>query len=62
MTKYDYKRFSSITASLPPSVNPLGIKHYFDDDLFEQNILLPKKECLNIVYDKTMGTDKLILE
>jgi hypothetical protein len=46
---------------LPPSIKVLEIKDYFDDDLFEQNILLPKKkEYLDKVYDKTIGTDKLI--
>jgi CRISPR-associated endonuclease/helicase Cas3 len=60
LTRHDYRKFSVITASLPPSFGVLENKDYFDNDLFEQNILLPKKECLNEVYDRRMGTDKLI--
>jgi hypothetical protein len=50
VSRSDYRKFSSITASMPPSIKVLEIKGYFDDDLFEQNILLPKKKNILIKY------------
>jgi len=35
---------------------------YFDDDVLEKNILLPKKEYLNEVYDNILGTDKWLIK
>ena len=61
MSKYDYRRFSSITASLPPSFDVLKKRDFFDNDLFERNILLPKKDYLDRIYNKNMGTDKLLI-
>jgi hypothetical protein len=33
------------------------LESYFDEEVLEKNILLPKKEYLNEVYDDTLGTD-----
>jgi len=61
LTKSDYRTFSNITASLPRKVYDLGIEDYFDGDVSEKNILLPKKEYLNEVYDSVLGTDKWLI-
>ncbi len=61
LTKTDYRAFSNISASLPKKVYDLGIQDYFDADVFEKNILLPKKERLNQVYDGILGTDKWLI-
>jgi CRISPR/Cas system-associated endonuclease/helicase Cas3 len=59
LTKTDYRRFSNITASMPRKV--YGIEDYFDGDVLEKNILLPKKEYLNEVYDSVLGTEKWLI-
>jgi hypothetical protein len=57
-TKKDYKTFSDITASMPGKLDDLRIKRdKFDPDVLEKNILLPKKDCLNELYDSVLGTD-----
>ena len=57
-TKKDYKTFSNITASMPGKVDDLRIKRdKFNPDVLEKNILLPKKDCLNELYDSVLGTD-----
>ena len=61
LTKTDYRRLSNITASLPKKVYDLGIVDDFDPDALEKNILLPKKEYLNQVYDNILGTDKWLV-
>jgi CRISPR-associated endonuclease/helicase Cas3 len=62
LTKDAYKKFGEFTASLPVSVDKIG-RELFDQDLLEKNILLPKKENLETVYDENMGLDKwLVME
>jgi CRISPR-associated helicase Cas3/CRISPR-associated endonuclease Cas3-HD len=57
-TKKDYKTFSNITASMPGKLDDLRIKRdKFHPDVLEKNILLPKKDCLNELYDSVLGTD-----
>ena len=58
LTRTSYRRFADISATLPKKIYDLGIVDYFDDDVLEKNILLPKKEYLNEVYDDVLGTDK----
>ena len=60
-TRRDYRKFSNLT-SLPKSIDKLGIRGYFDSELLEQNLLLPKKEYLNIIYDPRLGTDKWLIQ
>lgn len=55
--KSTLKKFVELTASLPRSPAKLGIKDYFDEDLQSHNILLPKLEFLQQVYDKKLGLD-----
>jgi len=61
LTKTDYRTFSNISASLPKKVYDLRIRDYFDVDVLEKSILLPKKEHLNEVYDSILGTDKWLI-
>lgn len=62
LTKSDYRIFAGITASLPQKVYDLpGIEDYLDKDALGKNILLPKKEYLNQVYDNVIGTDKWLV-
>jgi hypothetical protein len=57
LTKTDYRRLSNISVSLPQSIHKLDIQDLFDEEIFEKNILLPKKEYLDQVYDDKLGTD-----
>ncbi len=55
--KDNFKKYGLLTATLPRSVDKIG-REYFDDELLEKNILLPKKEHLKTIYDENMGLDK----
>lgn len=63
LSKTDYRTFSNISASLPKKVYdlPINIEDYFDGDILEKNMLLPKKEYLSKVYDSVLGTDKWLI-
>jgi CRISPR-associated endonuclease/helicase Cas3 len=61
LTKTDYRTFSNISASMPKKVTDLAIEDYFDADVLEKNMLLPKKEHLGEVYDSIIGTDKWLV-
>jgi len=56
-TKDIFKKFGNLTASLPIPLDQVG-EEFFDEQLMEQNILLPKKEHMSMVYDEKMGLDK----
>jgi len=58
--KDNYKKYGLLTATLPRSVYKIGIE-YFDEELMEKNILLPKKECLKTIYDEDVGLDKWVI-
>lgn len=59
--KDNFKEYGLFTATLPRSVDKIGRK-YFDEELLEKNILLPKKEYLNTIYDENTGLDKWIIQ
>ncbi len=59
-SKNGFKKFGDLIASLPKSVEKIGME-YFDTDLMEKKILFPKKEYLETVYDKNTGLDKWIM-
>lgn len=52
-----WKKFGEIAASLPVSVDTVGIEK-FDEELMEENIWMPKREYLEEIYDKNTGLDK----
>ncbi len=54
------KNFGEMTASLPICLDKVG-REKFDEELMEKNILLPKKEYLNEIYDKKIGLDKFLV-
>ena len=58
--KDNFKKYGEFTATLPRSVYKIGIE-YFDEKLLEKNILLPKKEYLETIYDEKVGLDKWII-
>ena len=58
--KDNFKKYGLLTATLPRSVDKIG-REYFDEELLEKNILLPKKEHLKTIYDENMGLDKWII-
>lgn len=60
VSRENFKKFGDLTASLP--ISSTKIKEYFDEELMEKNILLPKKECLVIVYDENIGLDKWLVD
>jgi hypothetical protein len=61
-----FKKFSIFTASLPRSINLVKIKDIFDEDLFNEDILMPKLEFfqtpgkLKEIYDEDLGLDVLL--
>jgi CRISPR/Cas system-associated endonuclease/helicase Cas3 len=63
-----YRKFANLTASLPKSIRPsLGdYLDYFDEDLINRNILLPKRryfeseERLREIYHEKLGFDILL--
>lgn len=63
-----YKRFAIFTASLPRSINLVKIKDIFDEDLFNEDILMPKLEFfqtpgkLKDIYDEEIGLDILLCD
>jgi hypothetical protein len=46
---------------MPGKIYDLGIEDYFDNEVLQKNIFLPKKEYLSKVYDDTLSTDKWLL-
>ena len=58
--KDNFKKYGLLAATLPRSVDKIG-REYFDEELLEKNILLPKKEHLKTIYDENMGLDKWII-
>ena len=62
LTKNDYRMLSNISVSLPQSIHKLDIKDYFDEEIFQKNMLLPKKEYLDKVYDNRLGTDIWLIQ
>jgi CRISPR-associated endonuclease/helicase Cas3 len=57
LSKTDYRMLSNISATLPQTIHKLDIQDYFDEELLEKSILLPKKQYLDKIYDKKLGTD-----
>ena len=53
--KMAIKKHAGLLAQLP--VNKHKIKYMFDEELFEKNILYPKKEHLGEIYDEKLGLD-----
>lgn len=52
------RKYSYYTASLSSSPKKLDILEKFDEFLLEKNILMPKLEYLNEIYDPSLGLDK----
>lgn len=61
VSRESFKKFGNLTASLPISLDRIGI-NLFDEELMERNILLPKKEHLGTIYDNNMGLDRWLVE
>ena len=53
--KLAIKKHAGLMAQLP--VKRYKIEHMFDEQLLEKNILYPKKEHLDEIYDKHLGLD-----
>lgn len=56
------RKYSYYTASLSKSPEKLGILDMFDEQLAEMNILLPKIEYLDEIYDQSLGLDKWLTQ
>jgi hypothetical protein len=54
-----YIRIDHIGNNRPHDLN---IEDYFDSEALERNILLPKKEYLNRVYDNMLDTDRWLID
>jgi len=55
-------KFMDLTASLPNSIYKLGIRGLFIEELLEKGILLPKIDCIEKLYDETVGLDKWLTQ
>jgi len=58
--KLNLQKWGGLTANLPISPFEQKIRNLFDDELFEKDILLPKEDCIDKIYDKNLGLDKWI--
>ncbi|WP_158385507.1 CRISPR-associated helicase Cas3' [Candidatus Nitrososphaera evergladensis] len=54
-----FKSYSALTANISASSVKL-VRDYLDQELLERGILIPKKGCLQDVYDVEVGLDKWI--
>ena len=54
--KESFKKFGLISASLPSKAN-IPKEEFFDEELLENGILLPKRERLADIYDENLGLD-----
>ena len=61
LNKNVYRKFALLTASIPKSVSIKMIKNFCDEELLEHDILLPKLELLDEIYDKKVGLDKWLI-
>lgn len=52
--------YAELMAELPKTPAELKITHLFDQELIENEILLPKKDCISKLYDETTGLDALL--
>ncbi len=57
-SKYRIKKHAGLTALLPAKA--FTMQEFFDEELYENNILYPKKEKIEELYDKEIGLDKWI--
>jgi hypothetical protein len=63
-----FKKFAIFTASLPKSINLVQKKDIFDEDLFNEGVLMPKLEFfqtpgkLKEIYDEDLGLDILLCD
>ena len=48
-------------AQLPSFLEKIdGLEALLDEELLEMDVLLPKKDCINMVYDPKVGLDKWV--
>ena len=57
-SKYRIKKHAGLAALLP--VKAFTMQEFFDEELYENNILYPRKEKIDEIYDKEIGLDKWI--
>jgi CRISPR-associated endonuclease/helicase Cas3 len=60
-----FRKFINLTASLPKSIRPGDYLKFFDEDLVEKNVLLPKRRYyetgkLGEIYHEKLGFDILL--
>jgi len=53
--------YAELMAELPKTPAELKITHLFDRELIENGILLPKKDCIDKLYDEKAGLDVLLM-
>ena len=53
---------AELMAELPKTPAELKITHLFDQELIENDILLPKKDCISKLYDEKTGLDALLMQ
>jgi CRISPR-associated endonuclease/helicase Cas3 len=52
--------YAELMAELPNTPRELKIGDLFDQDLLKNDVLLPRRECINRLYDETTGLDALM--
>jgi CRISPR-associated endonuclease/helicase Cas3 len=56
-----YKRYAEFMAQLPRSLEQIdGLEVLLDEELLEKGIFMPKKDCIDLVYDPKVGLDKWV--
>ena len=56
-----YKSYAEFMAQLPSFLEKIdGLEALLDEELLEMDVLLPKKDCINMVYDPKVGLDKWV--
>ncbi|MEM2160314.1 MAG: CRISPR-associated helicase Cas3' [Candidatus Nitrosotenuis sp.] len=56
ITRDSFKKFGLISASLPSKAR-IPREEFFDNDLMDKGIFLPKREKLSEIYDRNLGLD-----
>jgi hypothetical protein len=48
-------------AQLPCALGQIGdLESLVDEELLDKGVLMPKRECLSVVYDSKVGLDKWV--
>jgi CRISPR-associated endonuclease/helicase Cas3 len=56
-----YRQYAEFMAQLPCALGQIGdLESLVDEELLDKGVLMPKRECLSVVYDSKVGLDKWV--